>query len=151
MNPMDRRAALFIAICAALLPAAAVAAAPMPVTLYKNPQCGCCEGYADYLRQNGFAVDVVPTNDLVTMARDKGVPEALDGCHISMIDGYVVIGHVPIDAVRRLLAERPNIIGISIPGMPMGLPGMPGPRPEPIAIYQIARGDAAPKVFMMAS
>jgi hypothetical protein len=151
MNPIDRRAALFIAVCAALLPAAALAAPPMRVTLYKNPQCGCCEGYADYLRQNGFAVDVVPTNDLVTMARDKGVPEALDGCHISMIDGYVMIGHVPIDAVRKLLAERPNIIGISIPGMPTGLPGMPGPRPEPIAIYQISRGDAAPKVFMMAS
>jgi hypothetical protein len=151
MTAISRRAALAAAISAVILPLPAVAAAPMRVTLYKNPQCGCCEGYADYLRQNGFAVDVVPANDLVTMARDKGVPEALDGCHISMIEGYVVIGHVPIDAVRKLLAERLKIIGISIPGMPTGLPGMPGPRPDPIAIYQIAAGAAAPKVFMMAS
>lgn len=151
MMTIDRRAALVAAVAAVLMPAAVLAAAPMPVTLYKNPQCSCCEAYADYLRQNGFAVTIVPTNDLVTMARDKGVPEALDGCHISMIDSYVVIGHVPIDAVRKLLAERPKIIGISIPGMPMGLPGMPGPRPEPIAIYRIARGEPAPKVFMMAS
>jgi len=92
----------------------------------------------------------VPTNNLVTMARDKGVPEALDGCHISMIDDYVVIGHVPIDAVRKLLADRPEVIGISIPGMPTGLPGMPGPHPDPIAIYEFARGNAAPKLFMMA-
>lgn len=151
MNSLSRRTALLVAASAALLPLPAAAAAPMRVTLYKNPQCGCCEAYADYLRQNGFPVDVVPSNDLVTMARDKGVPEQLDGCHISMIEGYVVIGHVPIDAIRKLLAERPNIVGISIPGMPTGLPGMPGPRPEPIAIYQITRGAAAPKVFMMAA
>ena len=151
MSMIDRRAALVAALAAALLPAAVLAAAPMQVTLYKNPQCSCCEAYADYLRQNGFAVTVVPTNDLVTMARDNWVPEALDGCHISMIEDYVVIGHVPIDAVRKLLAERPKIVGISIPGMPLGLPGMPGPRPEPITIYRIARGEAAPTVFMMAS
>ncbi len=149
MSMISRRSTLFLACSAFILPLPA-AAAPMRVTLYKNPQCSCCEGYADYLRQNGFAVDVVPTNDLITMAREKGVPEALDGCHISMIEGYVVIGHVPIAAVRKLLADRPKIVGISIPGMPTGLPGMPGPHPEPIAIYEIARGDAAPRVFMMA-
>jgi hypothetical protein len=150
MNVMSRRHTLLLAACAALQPLP-VAAAPMRVTLYKNPQCGCCEGYADYLRQNGFAVDVVPAHDLVTMARQNGVPEELDGCHISMIDGYVVIGHVPIDAIRKLLAERPKIIGISIPGMPTGLPGMPGLRPEPIAIYAIAAAAGEPKVFMTAS
>ena len=120
----------------------------MHVTLYKNPQCDCCEAYADYLRQNGFAVEIVPTNDLITMGRQAGVPEALDGCHLSMIDGYVVIGHVPIDAIHKLLDERPKIIGISLPGMPMGVPGMPGPRSEPIRIYEIAAGTVSPKVFM---
>jgi hypothetical protein len=122
----------------------------MRVTLYKNPQCDCCEGYAGYLRQNGFVVDLVPANDLITMARKAGVPEPLDGCHITMMDGYVVIGHVPMDAVRKLLAERPKIIGISLPGMPMGVPGMPGPRSEPIALYEIAAGSAPPKIFMTA-
>ena len=150
MTMIHRRLVLALGAATAFLPLPALAA-PVHVTLYKNPQCSCCEAYADYLRQNGFAVDVVPSNDLVTMAREKGVPEPLDGCHISMIEGYVVIGHVPIDAVRKLLAERPKIVGISIPGMPTGLPGMPGPRPEPIAIYEIAHGDAAPKIFMTAS
>ena len=150
MTMISRRLVLAAGAATAFVPLLTVAA-PMRVTLYKNPQCGCCEGYADYLRRNGFAVDVVPTNDLVTMARDKGVPEPLDGCHISVIEGYVVIGHVPIDAIRKLLAERPKIIGISIPGMPTGLPGMPGPHPEPIAIYEITRDAAEPKVFMMAS
>lgn len=150
MNTISRRTAMALAAAAALLPLA-VSAASTRVRLYKNPQCDCCEGYADYLRRNGFVVDVVPTNDLVTMARQKGVPEALDGCHISMIDGYVVIGHVPIAAIRKLLSERPRIIGISIPGMPTGLPGMPGPRPETIAIYEIAAGAGEPKVFMTAS
>jgi hypothetical protein len=150
MTTISRRTTMTLAAAAMLLPPA-VLAAPLRVTLFKNPQCDCCEGYADYLRQNGFAVDVVPSNDLVTMARQKGVPEALDGCHISMIDGYVVIGHVPIEAIRKLLLERPRIIGISIPGMPTGLPGMPGPRTEAIAIYEIVAGVGEPKVFMTAS
>jgi hypothetical protein len=150
MRMISRRSLLAASALVSLIPVPAWAA-PMRVTLYKSPQCNCCEGYADYLRQNGFAVDVVPTNDLITMARNRGVPEALDGCHISMIEGYVVIGHVPIDAVRKLLAQRPEIIGISIPGMPTGLPGMPGPRPAPIAIYEVAAGAGEPKVFMMTS
>ena len=151
MTTINRRSVLALGAAAVLIPRPAAAAEPTRVTLYKNPQCSCCEGYADYLRRNGFAVDVLPTNDLVTMAREKGVPEALDGCHISMIEGYVVIGHAPIEAIRKLLDERPKIVGISIPGMPVGLPGMEGPRSEPIAIYEIANGAAAPKVFMMAS
>lgn len=150
MSMISRRSLLAASTFIPLV-SAPVLAAPISVKLYKNPQCGCCEAYADYLRQNGFTVDVVPSNDLVTMARDKGVPEALDGCHISMIEGYVVIGHVPVDAVHKLLAERPKIVGISIPGMPVGLPGMPGPRNESIAIFEIAAGAAAPRVFMTAS
>ncbi len=147
MANVTRRAGLLLAASTLFLPVAAVAA-PMRVTLYKNPQCACCEGYADYLRHNGFIVDIVPTNDLITMARKAGVPEQLDGCHITLMGRYVVIGHVPIDAVHKLLARRPKIIGISLPGMPMGVPGMPGPRSGPITIYEIAAGMAPPKVFM---
>src|SRR5712691_4809818 len=89
-------------------------------TLYKNPQCSCCEGYADYLRSNGFEVTVKPTNDLATISHDAGVPEQFEGCHTMFIDGYVIDGHVPVDIVRRLLAERPPIAGITLPGMPPG-------------------------------
>lgn len=150
MNMINRRTALVLATSAVFLPLPTLAG-PMQVTLYKNPQCGCCEGYANYLRKNGFAVKIVPTNDLVTMGREAGVSEELDGCHITKVDGYIVIGHVPIDAVRKLLAERLKIVGISIPGMPMGLPGMEGPRSGPIPIYEIVPGAAQLRVFMMAS
>ena len=115
------------------------------VTLYKNPQCGCCEGYADYLRQNGYAVTVKPTHDLVEMGRDAGIADEFQGCHLSFIDGYVVSGHVPVAIVNRLLAERPKIKGVTLPGMPMGSPGMNGPKTAPFTIYEI--GDGAPKVF----
>ena len=70
-------------------------------TLYKNPQCGCCEGYADYLRDNGFEVTVKPTHDLPLLHRQHGVPEPLVGCHTTLVDGYVVEGHAPIGAVLR--------------------------------------------------
>ena len=110
-----------------------------PATLYKNPQCTCCEAYADYLRQNGYTVTVKPTNDLSLLTKTKGVPENLEGCHLMVIDGYLVEGHVPVNLVNRLLSERPNITGISIPGMPTGTPGMTGPKTGPITIYAFSK------------
>jgi hypothetical protein len=115
------------------------------VTLYKNPQCGCCEGYADYLRHNGFKVTAVSTNDLTVMGQKYGIPDDLAPCHISLIGGYVVGGHIPIDVVNRLLLEKPQIVGITLPGMPEGTPGMPGQKPGPLEIYEIGKGP--PKVY----
>jgi hypothetical protein len=115
------------------------------VTLYKNPDCGCCEEYADYLRRNGFTVTVKPTHDLTAMSREAGIPDDFQGCHLSFIDGYVVSGHVPIKTVNRLLAERPAIKGVSLPGMPMGSPGMNGTKTEPFTTYEI--GPGRPKVY----
>jgi hypothetical protein len=117
---------------------------PHIATLYKNPACACCEGYADYLRDNGFEVTVKPTHDLPLMHRQYGVPEPVVGCHTTLVDGYVVEGHVPINAVLRLLNERPDIKGISLPGMPAGSPGMFGEKTAPFTIYEI--GDGEPKV-----
>jgi hypothetical protein len=114
-------------------------------TLYKNPQCGCCEGYADYLRDNGFEVTVQPTHDLPLLHRQYGVPEPLVGCHTTLVDGYVVEGHVPVGALLRLLTEKPAIRGISLPGMPAGSPGMFGEKTEPFTIYEI--GDGPAKVY----
>lgn len=110
------------------------------VTLYKDPQCGCCEGYAEYLRSHGFKVSVVPTHDLPLLDEKYGIPTDLQPCHLSLIDGYVVGGHVPIDVVDRLLAERPQITGITLPGMPLGSPGMSGEKTAPFTIYEIAKG-----------
>jgi hypothetical protein len=115
-------------------------------TLYKNPHCSCCEKYAAYLRENGFEVDVKETNDLEGITLKAGVPEQLEGCHTMFIDGYVVIGHVSADVVRKLLAERPPIVGIAIPGMPTGVPGMDGQNAGPVSIYAVNQ-DKAPAVY----
>ncbi|MCX2720983.1 DUF411 domain-containing protein [Roseibium salinum] len=115
------------------------------VMLYKNPQCGCCESYAEYLRQNGFTVTVQPTHELGEMSRDAGIPDEFQGCHLSMIEDYVVSGHVPIDTINKLLTERPRIKGITLPGMPLGSPGMGGNKQGPFTVYEI--GDETPKVY----
>jgi hypothetical protein len=120
-------------------------AADKEVTLYKNPQCGCCEGYAKYLRENGFSVTVKPTHELVAMSRKAGVPDDFQGCHFSLIDDYFVSGHVPVATVNKLLTERPFIKGITLPGMPQGSPGMSGVKREPFTTYSV--GGGKPKVY----
>jgi hypothetical protein len=115
------------------------------VTLYKNPQCECCEGYASYLRSNGFAVTVIPSNDLTVMGVKYGIPDNMQPCHLSLIGGYVVGGHIPFEVIKRLLDEKPQIAGINLPGMPTGTPGMDGPK-TPLTIYEITQG-GQPKVY----
>ena len=109
------------------------------VTLYKDPQCGCCESYAGYLREHGFEVRVVPTHDLPLLNEKYGIPTELSPCHISLVAGYVVGGHVPIDVVNRLLSDRPKITGITLPGMPPGSPGMTGQKVAPFNIFEIGK------------
>jgi hypothetical protein len=131
---------LLISILALWTPTAAGESSGQ-ATLFKNPHCGCCEGYADYLRDNGFEVTVKPTHDLPLLHRQHGVPESLVGCHTTLVDGYVVEGHVPIGPLLRMLTERPAIKGISLPGMPAGSPGMFGEKTEPFTIYEISEGE----------
>ena len=147
MKTVNRRSALFLATSTVLLPLGALAQ-PMRVTLYKDPNCPCCEGHADYLNKNGFSVEITPTTDLLAKFREAQVTSELNGCHLIMVDGYAVVGHVPVEAIRKLLTERPKIIGISIPGMPVGLPGMEGPRSGPIAVYEIVTGAGRSRVYM---
>jgi len=116
------------------------------VTLYKNPQCGCCEGYAEYLRENGFEVEVKPTYDLAQIGIDAGIPEDFQGCHTSFIGEYAISGHVPLDVVNKVLAEKPDILGIALPGMPMGSPGMGGQKQKPFKVYALEEG-ADPTVY----
>jgi len=125
----------------------AVHAETLHVTLYKNPQCSCCEGYAAYLRNNGFEVDVKATHDLAQISLKAGVPANLLGCHTMFVNGYVVDGHVPIQTVRKLLTEKPAIVGITLPGMPTGSPGMVGQKKGPFTIYAVTKDGAAPTVY----
>jgi len=121
-----------------LTPVTAMAAGES-VRLYKTPNCGCCEEYADYLRDNGFDVEVIPTHDLSGLKAEHEVRENLAGCHTSLIDGYVFEGHIPVDSVRRVLDDRPDIDGISVPGMPVGSPGMGIERglEQPLSVYEL--------------
>lgn len=137
------------ALLALLLAPLQALAAPIAATLYKSAQCACCEGHARHLEANGFAVEVKPVHDLFGMGRKAGVPEELDGCHIVLVGGYVVVGHVPADVIKTLLRERPKLIGIALPGMPMGVPGMEGPRSEPLTVYAIEAGAKEHKAFVV--
>jgi hypothetical protein len=108
------------------------------VLVYKTESCGCCNAWVDHLRAAGFTVDARDVADLMSIKRDAGVPASHASCHTALVDGYVVEGHVPADQIERLLAERPRIAGIAVPGMPVGSPGMDGPGARP---YQVLAFD----------
>jgi hypothetical protein len=122
------------------LPARA-AQGPLEGTLYKSPDCTCCEGHAQYLKRNGIRVSVIEAADLSSVKKQHGVPVELEGCHTILLEGYVIEGHVPINSIRKLLRERPAIKGISLPGMPLGTPGMGGSKEGPFVIYEIREGE----------
>lgn len=106
------------------------------ITVYKSPTCGCCANWVDHLREHGFSVTVVDQPDVSPVKRQHGVPDALASCHTGVVEGYAVEGHVPADVIRRLLAERPPVKGIAVPGMPAGSPGMEmGSRKDPYEVF----------------
>lgn len=126
----------------------ATAQSARDATLYKNPQCGCCQDHAAYLRRHGYRVTEIATHDLEDIRRRHGVPEQLYGCHTILVGGYVVEGHVSAGLIDRLLRERPKIRGISLPGMPQGSPGMTGTKTEPFRIYEIGmRSSEEPRLY----
>src|SRR5690606_24505238 len=138
---MKKISRIAVALVAAPLALAAAscskpAAAETVVTVYKSPTCGCCANWVDHLRENGFAVEVVDRPDVAPITRQHSVPDVLASCHTAVVEGYAVEGHVPAEVVRRLLAERPAVKGIAVPGMPIGSPGMEqGSRKDPYEVY----------------
>jgi len=134
-------ALVFMAACgnADAAPEGDVAVDPQlpALIVYKTATCGCCSGWVEHMRQAGFAVDArdLPGNvELMGVKMDAGVPTDLSSCHTTLVDGYVIEGHVPADQVKRLLAERPAVAGIAAPGMPAGSPGMDVPNSPPYDI-----------------
>jgi len=123
---MKTLAALLLALFAAL-PALA---AEREVTIWKSPTCGCCEGWAEHMRQSGYKVKSLDVEDIDQIKRAHGIPAPMQSCHTARVDGYLVEGHVPAEAVDRLLKDKPKVRGIASPGMPMGSPGMGGPKEE---------------------
>jgi len=119
------RAAPVLALAStAAWPLAASAAAPT-VEIWKDPNCGCCQDWVKHLNANGFATRVHDDSNDAARAR-LGVPAQLGSCHTGMVGGYALEGHVPAREVRRLLQEKPKAIGLAVPGMPVGSPGMDG-------------------------
>lgn len=94
------------------------------ITVYKNPECGCCKKWIKYLKRNNYNVTERNTRDVFAEKKRLGVPEKISACHTAVIDGYVIEGHVTHRDIKRLLLLRPDIKGIAVPGMPTGTPGM---------------------------
>jgi hypothetical protein len=121
---------LMTSAVAALLAAPAVSQA-LAITVHKDPNCGCCTGWARHLRSAGFQVTIIESQDVEAVKARLKVPGDLASCHTAEISGYAIEGHVPASAVKRMLAERPQAIGLAVPGMPVGSPGMEGGAPVP--------------------
>ena len=136
---------LLIVLAFSLVGAGAAQAAT-EVTVHKSPTCGCCEKYVDYLRENGFAVKAVNESDMNAIKKRHGVSHVAS-CHTALVDGYVVEGHVPVAAIRKLLKENPAITGISVPGMQMNSPGMGEMKKGTLTIYAVPRNRQKPYVF----
>jgi hypothetical protein len=137
-----------LAAVAATLPAG-VAAAPEAIEVWKAPTCGCCKDWIRYLEADGFRVTVHDVGN--TAARSRlGMPMRLGSCHTAQVEGYAIEGHVPAREIRRLLSERPNAVGLAVPGMPIGSPGMDGPeyggQRDPYDVLLVAR-DGSTRVF----
>ena len=122
----------------------AQAALPNAATLYKNPQCGCCDEYARQLEALGVEVAIVDDVPIGQVKERVGLPYGLGSCHTIEMGGYVIEGHVPFAAVERLFEEQPDTDGIGLAGMPIGTPGMPGPKQDDWNVYQFRAGEAQP-------
>lgn len=107
-----------------LTTASAAAVSSLEIQVYRDPSCRCCGGWIDNLTAQGFQPTSIPTTDMDTLKQQYGVPNDLASCHTAVIDGYVIEGHVPAADIKRMLREHPAVVGIAVPGMPMGTPGM---------------------------
>ncbi len=117
----------------------AAATGPL-VTVYKSPTCGCCANWVEHMKAEGFQVEVHDVPDVRPTKRTHGVPGHLESCHTALAGGYAIEGHVPADVIRRLLAEKPQVAGIAVPGMPVGSPGMEmGARKDPYDVIAFTK------------
>lgn len=114
-----------------------------PMTVYKSAACGCCTAWVDHARKSGFTVRTVDTEDLASVKREMGIPAKLQSCHTVMVGTYVVEGHVPADDVKKLLATKPRVRGLAVPGMPLGSPGMEQGPPAGYDRYEVIAFTAA--------
>lgn len=132
---MKRRTLLQGALLGLLLPHAVSHAAQPVIQVYKSSSCGCCEGWVAHLRENGFEVKAQDVPDPTAYREKFGVPKDLGSCHTGIVGGYALEGHVPAAEIKRLLAEKPKAKGLAVPAMPLGSPGMEGPRKDAYDVF----------------
>ncbi len=148
-------AALLAPRCARAAAAASASASPSasamtPIEVWKDPSCGCCQDWIEHMQANGFSFTVHDTGNNAVRAQ-LGLPQKLGSCHTALVGGYLIEGHVPASDVRALLQQKPQALGLAVPGMPVGSPGMDGPayggRRDPYDVLLVARGGASTRVF----
>ncbi len=131
-------------------PADAASKASPAIEVWKSPTCGCCQKWADYLTENGFTVSTRNTTRsmLNRIKQQVGIAPKLASCHTALIDGYTIEGHVPAADIKRLLRERPDAVGLSVPDMPLGSPGMEQPdgKTEPYEVL-LVKNDGSTETF----
>jgi hypothetical protein len=118
------------------------------MTVYKTPWCGCCHAWAEAVEKAGYQVSTVDLEDLSAIRKQAGVPAEMEGCHIAAMEGYFIEGHVPLEAIEKVLLERPDIAGLAVPGMPQGSLGMGDETSAAYEVYAVPRDTSeAPSVF----
>lgn len=109
------------------------------IVMYKNPGCECCNKWASYMQRNGYSISVIASQNLQGVKAEYGIPREMGACHTALIDGYVIEGHVPAGDIKRLRNERPDAVGLAVPGMPASSPGMNTALNQPYEVFLIDR------------
>ena len=145
-DALNRRSILALVGSTAVVPMQSLWAAEEPITVHRDPSCGCCLGWVQHLQKAGFHASVIETRDIDAVKKRLGVPDDLAACHTAEIAGYVIEGHVPAAALKRFLSEKPNASGLAVRGMPVGSPGMEGGKPEPYDVVMF--GPSGRRTYM---
>lgn len=143
---MKRTLRLFTLLSTLLLAGAVFAQSTLGIAVYKNQYCGCCHEWIKHLEKNGFKVTANDVPDTAPVRESLGIPAELGSCHTAKIGGYAIEGHVPAADIKRLLKEKPKAVGLAVPGMPAGSPGMESANPQPYNTLLVMK-DGSTKVW----
>lgn len=140
------RRALGVSAAIVVAPRLARAFVPITMTVYKSPTCGCCKEWIKHVEANGFACKVIEREDLAPIKRQLGVPRNMESCHTAVVGRYLIEGHVPADLIKDVLAKRPDILGLAVPGMIVGTPGMETGPAQPYKVMAFSK-DGSSRVY----
>jgi Predicted metal-binding protein len=146
MSNALRRRTLILGLTLIGVPGSAVARQTRQITVYKTPWCGCCDGWVEHLRANGWTPRVVVHQDLAPVRARHGIPDRMASCHTGVVGQYAIEGHVPASDIARLLVEAPEAVALAAPGMPAGSPGMEAAGREPY-VTRLVMGDGSTRIF----